>query len=375
MRKTEGYLSAFIGTYTEPILFGTGAVLQGKGKGIYWLTLDLRDGSLKLEGVTEQVRNPSYLAVSSNRSFLYAVNELKEYEGKKSGSVTAFRIDWAQKRLLFLNRQPSLGTDPCHVTLNNAGTYLFVSNFMSGSVSVFPIQSDGSLGEPTDFIQHQGSSLDPIRQTGPHAHSLTLDPSERFAFVPDLGIDQVVIYSFDRKKGKLFPAPTPHCPVTKGAGPRHFEFHPSRRFAFLINELASTLSMYEYNEKNGSLVLKQTVSTIPEGYAGANTCADLHVHPSGRFVYGSNRGHDSIVVFRVDEQKGSLEYVCHQSTLGKTPRNFAVDPTGNYLVVANQDSDTIVTFSIDTKDGRLAEAISIEIPTPVCVKLVEYLCG
>ena len=373
MGEREGYLSAFIGTYTEPIRFGTGATLLGKGRGIYWLTLDLRDGSLKYEGCTEQVRNPSYLVISPDRSFLYAVNELKEYEGKKSGSVTAYRIDWTQKRLQFLNRQPSLGMDPCHVTLNREGTYLFVSNFMSGSVCVLPIQSDGSLGEPSDFIQHQGSSIDPIRQTGPHTHSLTLDPDERFAFVPDLGIDQIVIYSLDQKKGKLLPAPTPNCPVTRGAGPRHFEFHPSRRFAFLINELASTLSIYHYDGKKGSLVLKQTVSTIPEGYTGANTCADLHVHPSGRFVYGSNRGHDSIVVFRLDEEKGYLEYVCHQSTQGKTPRNFAVDPTGNYLIVANQDSDTIVTFYIDMKDGRLFKSMSIEIPTPVCIKLVESL--
>lgn len=372
MRGKEEYLAAFIGTYTEPIRFGTGAVLQGKGKGIYWLTLDLRDGSLKWEGLTDQVRNPSYLAISPNRKFLYAVNELKEYEGKKSGSVTAFRIDWIGKQLLFLNRQPSLGTDPCHVTLNAEGTHLFVSNFMSGSVTVFPIHSDGSLGDPTDFIQHQGSSVDPVRQTGPHAHSLTLSPDERFAFVPDLGIDQIVIYSFDQRAGKLLKAPVPNCPVPKGAGPRHFEFHPSGTFAFLINELASSLDLYEYEGKSGNLILKQTVSTLPEGYTGPNTCADLHVHPSGRFVYGSNRGHDSIVVFYMDEEKECLKYCHHHSTLGKTPRNFAVDPTGNYLVVANQDSDTIVTFRIDTKDGRLIEASSIEIPTPVCVKLIKY---
>ncbi|MCX7787305.1 MAG: lactonase family protein [Spirochaetes bacterium] len=372
MRETEGYLSVFIGTYTEPIRFGTGVVLQGKGKGIYWLTLDLSDGSLQWEGFTEQVRNPSYLTVSPNRMFLYTVNELKEYEGKQSGSLTAYRIDWLHKRFLFLNRQPSLGTDPCHVTINSEGTHLFVSNFMSGSVVVFPIHADGSLGEPTDFIQHQGSSVDPVRQTGPHAHSLTLDLAERFAFVPDLGIDQIVIYSFDQKTGKLLKAPIPTCPVSKGAGPRHFEFHPSGRFAFLINELASTLQLYEFDGETGNLILKQTVSTLPIGYTGPNTCADLHVHPSGRFVYGSNRGHDSIVVFNMDEENGSLQYNYHQSTFGKTPRNFAVDPTGNYLVVANQDSDMIVTFKIDTKDGKLIKASSIEIPTPVCVKLIEY---
>ncbi len=359
---------AFIGTYTEPILFGTGKVLQGKGEGIYVYRLDPSSGELQFVSKTTGVVNPSYLAFDAAGTFLYAVNELKTYEGEATGTVSAFAVDRGTGTLALLNERCTGGTDPCHVTVDARRKHVLVANFMSGSVSVLPVRDDGSLGAACAFVQHHGSSVDPSRQAGPHAHSVTLDAANRFAFVPDLGLDKLMIYRFDAERGTLDANATPWLDSLPGAGPRHLSFHPDGRFAYLVNELDSTISVLSFDAGAGALHRLQTVRTLPDGFGGAGTCADIHVDPSGRFVYASNRGHDSIVIHRIDQGRGLLGYVGHEPTRGFTPRSFAIDAAGRFLLVANQDSDTIVAFRIDARTGMLEPTGHVaNVPTPVCV--------
>jgi len=359
----------YVGTYTEPIRFGTGRVLQGKGEGIYIFRLDAASGALEPIGKTTGVANPSYLAFDATQHFLYAVNELKEYQDRPTGTVSAFAVDAATGELRFLNRQPTHGTDPCHVIVDAKRRHVFVANFMSGSICVLPVRDDGSLGEACDFIQHQGAGIDPVRQNGPHAHSVTLDKANRYAFVPDLGLDKLLVYKFDAKRGMLEPNGVHWIKMKPGAGPRHVALDPGGRFAYLINELNSTIAALACDRGTGAFRELQIVSTLPEGFQGESTCADIQVAPSGRFVYASNRGHDSIAIHRVDRRTGHLVYVDHASTQGRTPRSFCIDPTGRFLLAANQDSDTLVTFRIDASCGRLQPTgHGAPVPTPVCVK-------
>jgi 6-phosphogluconolactonase len=359
----------FIGTYTEPILFGTGKILQGKGEGIYAYDLDPPSGRLELVGKTTGIVNPSYLALDASQTFLYAVSELKTYQGRPSGTVSVFIVDRVLGKLELLNTQLTHGTDPCHVVVDEQRKHILVANFMSGSVSVLPVDDDGTLGEACDFVQHQGSGIDPRRQSSPHAHSVTLDAANRFAFVPDLGLDKLMIYRFDPKRGMLEPNATPWIKMKPGSGPRHLSFHPSGRFAYLVNELDSTVAVLSYDGGAGSFEHLQTIPTLPQGFTGESTCADIHVSPSGTFVYASNRGHDSIVIYRVDPASGILSYVSHESTRGSTPRSFDIDPTGRFLLAANQDSNSVVTFRIDPQSGALQATGDVAVvPTPVCVK-------
>jgi len=361
----------YIGTYTEPIRFGTGKIFQGKGEGIYVYRMDQTSGAMEPVNKATGITNPSYLAFDSTRHFLYTVNELKTFENKPTGTVSAFAVDPKTGKLEFLNKRMTHGTDPCHVLVDKKGRYVFVANFMSGSVCVLPVLEDGSLGEACDFIQHQGSSIDPVRQQGPHAHSVTLDEAGRFAFVPDLGLDKVMAYKFHPKRGMLEPNEVPWVKMKPGAGPRHVAFHRSGKFAFLINELNSTLASLSYDGRRGAFKVLQIVPTLPEGYQGESTCADVQVSPWGTFVYGSNRGHDSIVIYRINQRTGRLTYVGHQSTQGKTPRSFGVDPSGRFLLAANQDSDSVVTFRIGPRSGKLLPTgHAMQVPTPVCVKFL-----
>lgn len=367
----EKAVLVFIGTYTAPILFGTGKILQGKGEGIYVYRLDQSTGDLEFVSKTTGITNPSYLAFDSTQKFLYAVNELKMYKDKPTGTVSVFSVNAKTGKLEFLNRQPTHGTDPCHVLVDQQRRHVFVANFMSGSVCVLPVRGDGSLGEATALIQHQGSSIDPTRQKGPHAHSVTLDEASRFAFVPDLGLDRLMIYRFDSTRGTLEANAVPWIGVKPGAGPRQLSFHRGGRFAYLVNELDSTVTVLSYDNGAGTFELVQTVATLPEGFGGESTCADIQVSPSGTFVYASNRGHDSIVIFRIDPLAGSLSYVGHEPTQGKTPRSFGIDPTGSFLLAANQDSDAVVTFRIDPGSGMLQPTGHVaQVPTPVCVKFM-----
>ena len=358
----------YVGTYTEPIRFGTGKVLHGKGEGIYRFRLDQESGALEPAGITTGVANPSYLAFDATQRFLYAVNELKSYQDRPTGTVSAFAVDAASGALTFLNRQPTHGTDPCHVVVDRQRRHVFVANFMSGSVCVLKLRADGSLDAACDFVQHLGSGIDPARQTGPHAHSVTLDKTGRYALVPDLGLDKLLIYQFDATRGMLEPGVVPWIKLPPGAGPRHVALHPGGRFAYLINELNSTVAALAWDRKARGFRALQLVSTLPEGFDGANSGADIHVAASGRFVYASNRGHDSIATYRIDARSGGLSLVGHAATQGRTPRSFCLDPTGRFALVANQDSDSIVTFRIDARSGTLTPTGHVApVPTPVCV--------
>lgn len=352
---SEKELLAYIGTYT-----------QGRSEGIYLGRLDLATGEFTLSGLAARVNHPSFLAIHPTCRFLYAVNE-----GGDGGAVSAFSIDPSSGALTFLNQQSSRGEGPCHLSVDWTGRWVLVANYGSGSVALLPLQEDGRLGEATDFVQHEGSSVDPQRQEGPHAHSITLDPANRYAFAADLGLDQIRLYRLDPNGGKLLPHDPPAVAVKGGAGPRHFAFHPNGRYAYLINELDNTLIAFAYEAAHGLLREIQTVSTLPPDFQGTSYCADVHVAPSGRFVYGSNRGHDSIVVCAVEEAIGRLTVIDYTPTQGNFPRNFAIDPTGTFLVVANQNSDNLVIFRLDPVSGRLVPTGQIvEVPTPVCVKMI-----
>lgn len=362
----------YVGTYSEPILFGTGQVLQGQGKGIYAFAFDPARGALDPVGLTAGVRNSSYLAFDPARRFLFCVNEFKEFEGKASGAVSAFRIDRDSGRLDYLNTRASHGTDPCHLVVDATGRYVLVANFASGGVCVLPVGEDGALGEACQVIQHEGSSIDPRRQAGPHAHAVTIDRANRYVFVPDLGMDKVVIYAFDAASGTLTPNPRqPFVATAPGAGPRQMVMHPGGAFAYLINELDSTMTGFRYDAGAGTLEPLQTLSTLPRGFAGHSTCAEVQIHPSGRFLYGSNRGHDSIAVFAIDPKTGLMTAQGHESTRGRIPRNFEISPDGTVLAAANQDTNTVVMFRIDQATGvPVATGSVVEAGTPICVRFL-----
>lgn len=353
-------LLVYIGTYTT-----------GKSEGIYVYRLNLASGELRRQSAAGGVVNPSFVAIDPRRKYLYSVAETGEFNGRKSGAVSAWAINQKTGDLKALNQQPSMGTGPCYVSVDRSGKFVLTANYGSGSVTVLPVGRDGSLGAPTDTIQHTGSSVNQGRPTRPHAHCIVPDASGRFMLAADLGLDKVMIYRFDAKQGKLAPNTQPFVALKPGTGPRHVAFHPGGQFAYVINELNSTLIAFTYGKTNGTLTEVQVSPTLPDGFKGTNYCADVHVHPSGQFVYASNRGHDSIAVFGVDRKTGRLIFIEHVSTQGNWPRNFAIDPTGTFLLAANQKSDSIITYRIDRQSGRLTPTGKmLEIPAPVCLKLI-----
>lgn len=362
-------LTVLVGTYTEPIRFGTGRILEGKGEGIYCYRFDPDKGKFRFVSLTKGVVNPSFLAATRGLKFVYAVNELKKVEGQDSGAISAFAFDPTSGSLTFLNRRLTGGTDPCFVALDRGEKFAAVANFMSGSVAVFPLRADGSLGEASSVVQHAGRSLDAARQAGPHAHSIIFDSSNRTMFVPDLGLDSIVAYDFDEVGGRVAANPARSAPSIPGAGPRYMEIHGSGRFAYTVNELSSTITASTYDARRMTLGAFQEISTLPAGYKGSSTCADLHIGASRRFLYASNRGHDSIAIFSIDEATGRLEALGHESTRGGVPRNFTLDATGRWLLVANQDTDQIVLFRVDESSGALEfSGTELHVPTPVCVR-------
>jgi 6-phosphogluconolactonase len=315
--------------------------------------------------------NPTFLAIHPQGKFLYAANEIGNFKGEKAGAISAFAIDAASGKLTLLNQQSSRGGGPCHLVVDPQGKNVLTANYGGGSVAVLPIQSDGSLAEATAFVQHEGSGANPKRQSAPHAHSINLDTAGRRAFAADLGLDKILIYRFDADKGTLSEHSPPAVAVAPGSGPRHFAFHTSGRFAYVINEMTSTVTAFSYDAEHGMLKELHTVPTLPQGHEGNNSTAEVQVHPSGKFLYGSNRGHDSIAVFAIDESTGRLTPQGHTPIGGKTPRNFAIDPTGTYLLAEGQGSDTVVVFKIDQQTGALRPTGSkIEVPSPVCIKML-----
>ncbi|PKL88668.1 MAG: 6-phosphogluconolactonase [Ignavibacteriae bacterium HGW-Ignavibacteriae-2] len=352
----NNYLYFYIGTYTD-----------AESKGIYLYQMNIENGELVYKGVTEGVNNPSFLAIDETNSGLYAVNELTEFNGEKTGTVTAFKIDPNTKALQFLNQKITEGGAPCHVIVDSSGNYILTANYVGGNVCVIEVSDDGSLGQTTDLIQHYGSSIK-INQKSPHAHSVNLDAENKFLYVADLGLDKIMIYNFDARKGTLSAAETPFVKVAPGAGPRHFVFHPNNKFAYVINELNSTVTVFGFNSMNGQLSEIETYSTLPIEFTGESFCADIHIHPNGKFLYGSNRGHNSIVTYEIDEFTGKLKFLETKSTEGVWPRNFTLDPTGNFLLVANQRSNNVTVFKINPLTGLLNfTGISENIPSPVCL--------
>jgi len=358
MSEQPDGITVFIGTYTR----GT------RSEGIYVHRFAPESGALTPASVVSGAENPSFLALGPGGRFLYAASEVESFDGRAQGAIYAYAVDARDGRLTFLNARGSVGRGPCHVSVDAAGRWLLAANYHGGSVCAMPIEPDGRLAPASDFVQHTGSSVNPERQDQAHAHSINLDPRNRFAYVPDLGQDKIVIYKPDFARGALIPNAPAGVKMPPGSGPRHFAFAPNASRAYAINELASTITAFDRDAESGALEAFQTISTLPADFAGANTTADIHVHPSGKFVYGSNRGHDSVAMFAVDESNGRLTALGHQPTLGRTPRNFAIDPSGKYLLAANQDSDTIVSFAIDADSGTLAPTgDAAEVASPVCV--------
>jgi 6-phosphogluconolactonase len=356
----------YVGTYTRHE-----AHVDGKGAGIYRFQLDLATGALSLVGMVEVHESPAFLTLDPSQRTLYAVNEVSDIDGAPGGAVSAFALDPAGGALRFLGRQPTGGPYPCHVSVDRRGAWVLVANYGSGSVAAFPILPAGDLGPAAAHLRHHGSSVNPARQEGPHAHSVILDPTNRYALVADLGIDRVKIYRLDPEHGVLTPNEPAEISVPPGAGARHLAFHPDGRTLYCLNELNATISVFRYTPEGGSLQPIQTVATLPGDYQATNHCAIVVVAPSGRFVYCSNRGHDSIAIFAVDPATGELTARGHISTQGRCPRNIAIDPTGRLLLAANQDSDTIVSFWIDAETGQLTPTGQIvHTPTPVCIVML-----
>lgn len=348
---------AYVGTYT----------VRGS-QGIYAYRYDASTGGLEPLGLAAESDNPSFLAIAPNHHFLYAVNEGK-FQGKSdTGGVSAFSIDPQTGKLTFLDEVASRGADPCHLSLDRNGKFVLVANYTGGSVASFPVAADGKLGEASSFIQHEGSGPNKERQEKAHAHWIDLSPDGRYALNADLGLDQVVVYRFDAAKGSLTSNAPPFAKLAPAAGPRHVAFHPNGKFVYVISELNSTVTTFSYAARTGTLRELQVVPTLPKDFKGENSPAEMVVHPSGKFLYGSNRGHDSIVVYRIDPKKGTLTFIEHVSTKGKAPRNFAMDPAGKFLLAANQESDNIVVFAIDQTTGRLTPTgTEIKVPAPVCI--------
>jgi 6-phosphogluconolactonase len=358
-KPAAGELLVYIGTYT-----------RGASEGIYAYRMDLKTGQLTSLGLAAGAENPAFVAINPENDTLYAVNEISNYEGKSAGSVSAYLINRNNGELEYLNTQSSQGAGPCHLSIDASGRNVLVANYGGGSVACLPVGENGELKEASSFIQHQGSSINPRRQKGPHAHSVNLGPANKYAFVADLGMDQVLTYRLNASKGKLTAGKPPFTRLAKGAGPRHFAFHPSGRLAYVINEMHCTVTAFQYDHA-GRLTERQSISTLDVPVQPGYSTAEVQVHPGGRFLYGSNRGHDSISVFTIDEVSGRLNRVQVQSTLGTTPRNFGIDPTGNYLIAANQNSDNLVVFRIDQKTGKLTSTgVEVECPSPVCVKFL-----
>lgn len=351
----------YVGTYTG-----------GKSEGIYRFKLNSATGECSHPELAATSVSPAFLAIHPAHRYLYAVNAIETYQGEKTGSVSAFSIDEKTGDLTLLNRRPSVGAGPCHLVVDQTGKNVLVANYAAGSVASLPIGDNGQLGDATASIQHVGSGVNPERQEGPHAHSINLDSANRFAFVADLGLDKVLVYRFDADQGTLTVNDPAFVSVKPGAGPRHFAFHPDGDFAYVINEMDLTVTAFAYDARRGELTTIQTISTIPQGVTGDDlSTAEVRVHPSGKFLYGSNRGHDSIAMFKIDQKTGKLTHFGNQPTQGETPRNFAIDPTGSLLLAENQTSDTIVVFRIDPEEGTLeATGTVVSVPTPVCVRMI-----
>lgn len=343
-------LDFYVGTYTKP----------GASQGIYHFQMDAKTGKVSGGELAADSSNPSYLAMHPGGKFLYAVNE------NNTGTASAFSIG-ADSRLTPINQKSSRGSGPCHICLDKTGRNALVANYGSGTVAVLPIHENGELGEAVGVDRLTGSSINRERQEAPHAHGMCLDRAGTHAYACDLGTDWIHAYRFDAAKSAIVPDPKASIRVTPGAGPRHIALHPRQDFMYAINELNSTISAFAQNPADGSLQSLQSISTLPADFKGQSTTAEIVIHPGGKFLYGSNRGHDSIAAFSIAPD-GHLSLVSHTPTGGKTPRNIALDPAGRWLLASNQDTNDIFVFKVDQETGKLAPTGQrVELSMPVCV--------
>ena len=350
---------AFVGTYTT----------KTDSKGIYAFDFDSASGKLTAKGLAAATPDPSFVVIHPNGKFAYAANEA----GKQS-TITAFSLDAGRAKLTLLNQLPSLGEDPCFLSFDKTGKYLFVANYSSGNVVVFPILPDGTLGQHTANVKDAGS-LGPNkeRQEGPHAHWIERSPDNRFVFVSDLGLDQILSYRFDAAKGTLTPNDPPFAKLAPGAGPRHSAFSPSGKFFYVVSEMNCTVTAFSYDLAKGSFKEFQVISTLPKDFHGRNDDAEIAIHPSGKWLFASNRGHDTIAVFAIDPATGKLTSAGEFPTGGKEPRHFAIDPTGHFLLAENQNSNSIAVFRIDLSAGALTQVSQAEnISSPVCLAFLQH---
>lgn len=348
----------YVGTFTDT---------PASSKGIYLFCLRTQDGKASRKtalvplGLAAETPSPAYLALDKKRHLLYCANEIN------AGTVSAFAIDPVTAKLTFLNQQSSMGSRPAHLAIDQTGRNILVANYNNGTIAVLPVATDGRLGKATCVVQDTGTSINPARQTGPHAHCVTLSPDNRFSFVCDLGIDKVMIFKFDAKHGKLIPNDPPFAAIKPGSGPRHLVFRSDGKFAYLVSEMASTITTFAYDAKNGSLKELQTISCLPRSFKGLNIAAEIGIVPSGKFLFTSNRGDDTVAEFAIDSKKGTLSSLGEHSTNGKTPRYIGITPSGNQLLMCNQDSDSVLLYGIDTATGEVSPSdATAHVPSPVC---------
>lgn len=352
----------FVGNYTQRLPH-----VNGKAAGIDVFRFDAASGALTHVHTATGVTNPSFLTLDPRRDLLFAVQEVDTFDGHPGGGASAFRIDRATGGLTLINHQPTHGAHPCYVSVAHHGRWLLTANYGGGSISVLPIAADGALGPATAVVEHNG----PANVRGaPHPHSVVADPADALILAPDCGLDRIYLYRLDDTTGALAPHDPPWASLAREAGPRHLAFHPNREYLYCITESGSTVVAFRYDLTTGQLTELQTIRTLPEDFGGRSACADIHVHPSGRFLYGSNRGHDSLAIFAIDDATGLLTPRGHVATGGRTPRNFAIDPGGSFLLAANQDTDTIVSYHIDPVSGALSTGPVADAPTPVCLQFL-----
>jgi 6-phosphogluconolactonase len=351
------------------VLFGTHR--SGHGIGFSVGRFDTDKGTLSQPEFVEEAQAPSYFVVHPDGKHIYTCNSINTYLDKPEGSISAYSVDAKTGRLTLLNRKPCGGSEPCYISLDRTGRYVLEANYNGANVSVFAIQPDGSLGERTAFMQQTGSSVNPQRQKHAYAHSIIVDPDNHFALACDLGADKVFVYRFNEKDGSLTTNDPPSVSLKPGSGPRHIVFHPNGKFVYVINELSSRILVLSWDSDKGVLTPTMSISTLPPGFSGPNTCAEIKVHPSGKFLYASNRGHDSIAVFLIDPGTGHLLLVERQPSQGRMPRNFTFDPAGKWLLVTNHDSNNAVVFSVDQQTGRLTQVGEpVTVPNPFCLRFL-----
>lgn len=352
----------YIGTYTRG---------NDVSDGIYTCLFDDEMGTLTKPELAAKTDNPSFLAVHPTRDLLFACNEVNDFEGEKSGAISAYKADRATGKLTLINQQSAGGGVTCHAVVDKTGKFVLFANYTGGNVGVVPINNDGSIGSRTSLINHIGTGPNRQRQEKPHAHSINLSFDNRFAYAADLGTDHVMIYRFDEETGLLAPSAADSVEVNPGGGPRHFSIHPSGKFAYTNNELTCEAVAFDVDEQTGGLTRTQIISTLPKIFDGRKSTAECLVHPSGKFLYVSNRGHDSVACYTIDQSNGQLSLIEIEKTGGEEPRNFFIDPTGKWLIAANQNSDTIIVFRVDLASGAISATESkISVGKPVCLRML-----